>query len=105
VCSWNECRVCRYCNASYYVRYLTCTDDDDDDDDEDDGIAVNTLWPRTGIATAAIEFIAGSESLQSCRTPDIMADAAFYILTRPSLEFTGNFCIDDEVLESEGYAL
>eukprot|EP01119_Soliformovum_irregulare_P004357 TRINITY_DN15347_c0_g1_i1.p1 TRINITY_DN15347_c0_g1~~TRINITY_DN15347_c0_g1_i1.p1 ORF type:complete len:179 (-),score=43.09 TRINITY_DN15347_c0_g1_i1:197-733(-) len=69
----------------------------------DDRIAVNALWPRTGIATAAIEFIAGKESLQACRKIDIMADAAFHILKRPFSESsTGNFFMDDEVLISEG---
>jgi len=67
-----------------------------------DGIGVNALWPRTGIATAAIEFIAGSENLNTCRKVDIMADAAYAILTRKSTECNGNFFIDDEVLLEEG---
>jgi len=66
-----------------------------------DGIAVNALWPRTGIATSAIEFMVGKEFMKSCRTVDIMADAAYVILTRPS-NCTGNFFLDDEVLASEG---
>jgi len=66
------------------------------------GIAVNALWPRTGIATAAISYIAGEDTLSSCRKPEIMADAAFYILNRNSKSCTGNFFIDDEVLISEG---
>eukprot|EP01100_Stratorugosa_tubuloviscum_P015260 TRINITY_DN864_c0_g1_i1.p1 TRINITY_DN864_c0_g1~~TRINITY_DN864_c0_g1_i1.p1 ORF type:complete len:304 (-),score=153.08 TRINITY_DN864_c0_g1_i1:57-929(-) len=69
---------------------------------ECDGIAVNALWPRTGIATAAIEWIAGSETLSSCRKPEIMADAAHIILSRNSKSCTGNFFIDDQVLASEG---
>lgn len=69
---------------------------------KDDGIAVNALWPRTGIATAAISWIASEEALNSCRKPSIMADAACYILKRNSRECTGNFFIDDEVLLSEG---
>jgi citronellol/citronellal dehydrogenase len=68
-----------------------------------DGIAFNALWPRTGIATAAIQFaLAGEEGLRHCRTVDIMADAAHAILTRPSRECTGNFFIDDVVLSEEG---
>ena len=69
----------------------------------DQGVAVNALWPRTGIATAAIENILGGEQMiKHCRKPEIMADAAHVILTRLSREFSGNFCIDDEVLESIG---
>ncbi len=68
-----------------------------------DGIAVNSLWPRTGIATAAIEFaVSGQEGLRRCRTVDIMADAAYVILTRPSRAFTGQFLIDDTVLYEAG---
>src|SRR5215469_4237192 len=61
-----------------------------------DGIAFNSLWPRTGIATAAIEFaVSGKEGLRHCRTVDIMSDAAYVILTKDARQFTGNFCIDD----------
>jgi citronellol/citronellal dehydrogenase len=68
-----------------------------------DGIAVNALWPRTGIATAAIRnALAGDEGMKMCRTTDIMADAAHMILTKPSREFTGNFCIDDTLLYAHG---
>jgi len=67
------------------------------------GIAVNALWPRTVIATAAVQnLLGGDESIHGSRSPEIMADAAHYILTRPSREFTGHFCIDDEVLASIG---
>ncbi|GMR17466.1 MAG: NAD(P)-dependent oxidoreductase [Gammaproteobacteria bacterium] len=67
------------------------------------GIAVNALWPRTTIATAAVQnLLGGDEITKRSRKPEIMADAAHIILTRPSREFTGNFCIDDEVLESAG---
>ncbi|HZZ89173.1 MAG TPA: NAD(P)-dependent oxidoreductase [Caulobacteraceae bacterium] len=70
---------------------------------KDDGIAVNSLWPRTGIATAAIEFaVSGQEGLRRCRTVDIMADAAYAILTKPSRAFTGRFLIDDTVLWEAG---
>jgi citronellol/citronellal dehydrogenase len=68
-----------------------------------DGIAVNALWPRTGIATAAIRNnLAGDEGMKMCRTVDIMADAAHIILTKPSRQFTGNFCIDDTLLFENG---
>jgi citronellol/citronellal dehydrogenase len=68
-----------------------------------DGIAVNSLWPRTVIATAAVKnLLGGDESMSKARTPEIMADAAYVILTKPSREFTGNFCIDDETLRAAG---
>lgn len=72
---------------------------------KEDGIAVNALWPRTGIATAAIEWISGQDSLDTCRKVEIMSDAAYYILKRDAKNpaNTGNFFIDDEVLLSEGY--
>jgi citronellol/citronellal dehydrogenase len=68
-----------------------------------DGIAFNALWPRTGIATAAIRFaLAGDEGMRQCRTVEIMADAAHAIFEKPSREFTGNFLIDDSFLYAEG---
>lgn len=67
-----------------------------------DGIAANSLWPRTTIDTAAIRNVVGSELASRSRTPDIMADAAYAILTKPSREATGRFLIDDEVLAAEG---
>ncbi|MDB5971781.1 MAG: NAD(P)-dependent oxidoreductase [Hydrocarboniphaga sp.] len=66
------------------------------------GIAANALWPRTGIATAAIAMLGGDAMIKQSRTPEIMADAAHVILTQPSREFTGNFCIDDLVLHASG---
>ncbi len=67
------------------------------------GVAVNALWPRTTIATAAIKNLLGGErAMQSSRKPEIMADAAYAILTRSSRECTGNFFIDDDVLLSTG---
>ncbi len=69
---------------------------------KDDGIAVNALWPRTAIATAAINMLGGEEMMKASRKPDIMADAAHYILTQPSRTFTGKFCIDDETLAAAG---
>jgi citronellol/citronellal dehydrogenase len=70
---------------------------------KDEGIAFNALWPRTGIATAAIEFaLAGEDGMRHCRTVDIMADAAYAIFNKPSKECTGNFFIDDVLLYAEG---
>jgi len=67
------------------------------------GVAVNALWPRTTIATAAVRnLLGGDEIVRRSRKPEIMGDAAHVILTKSSREFTGNFCIDDEVLESAG---
>ncbi len=66
-----------------------------------DGIAVNALWPRTAIDTAALQMIPGIDT-DFCRKPEILADAAYEILNRPSAETTGNFFIDDEVLASIG---
>ena len=68
----------------------------------DRGIAVNALWPRTTIATAAVHMLGGDDMMRRSRKPAIMADAAYAILTRRSREFTGNFCIDDDVLEAAG---
>ena len=68
-----------------------------------DGIAFNALWPRTGIATAAIQFaLTGEEGLKHCRTPQIMADAAYAVFNKPSRAFSGNFLIDDTFLYDEG---
>lgn len=68
-----------------------------------EGIAFNALWPRYGIATAAIEYAVGDkEQLRRCRTPEIMADAAYAILNKPSRDCTGNFFIDDTLLAAEG---
>lgn len=67
-----------------------------------DGIAVNCLWPRTTIATAAIEFNFPKEIFRASRKPEIVADAAYAIFQRNSRECTGNFFIDEEVLKVEG---
>lgn len=70
---------------------------------EKDGIACNTLWPRTAIATAAVQNLLGGDELtKMSRTPEIMADAAYEILTKPSREFTGQHCMDDIVLYEAG---
>ena len=66
-----------------------------------DGIAVNALWPRTVIDTAALQMIPGIDA-SAGRTPEILADAAYIIFNRPSNECTGNFFVDDELLASEG---
>jgi citronellol/citronellal dehydrogenase len=67
------------------------------------GIAVNALWPRTTIATAAVNNLLGGDKLmRMSRTPEILADAAHLIFTRLSREFTGNFCIDDTLLYEHG---
>jgi len=68
----------------------------------EDGIAFNALWPRTGIATAAIDLIGGEELRNHCRTPAIMADAAHAMLTRSATAFTGQFCMDDLILADAG---
>ena len=66
-----------------------------------DGIAVNALWPRTAIDTAALQMIPGIDTA-SCRTPEILSDAAYVILNRDAKENSGNFYVDDEVLASVG---
>ena len=66
------------------------------------GIAVNALWPRTVIWTAALAMLGGAVRPEQCRKPEILADAAHAILTRAAREHTGNFYIDDEVLAEEG---
>ena len=65
-------------------------------------VAVNALWPQTAIATAAMSMIGGPQALTACRTPEIMADAAHWILTQPQASCTGNFFIDEAVLRAQG---
>ncbi len=68
-----------------------------------DGIAANSLWPRTLIATAAVQnLLGGDEAMARARTPQIVADAAHVVLTSPARELTGQFLIDDEVLAGVG---
>lgn len=70
---------------------------------KNDGIAVNALWPRTSIATAAVRNLLGGKSaVRHSRKPEIVADAAYFILTKPSKECTGNFFIDEEILKEHG---
>jgi len=67
------------------------------------GVAVNALWPRTPIATAAVGNLLGGEAVvRASRKPEILADAAHVIFNKPSREFTGQFCIDDKVLFDAG---
>jgi len=69
----------------------------------DRGIAVNTLWPRTTIATAAIQnLLGGDRVMRMSRTPEIMAEAAYRIFQKPARSFTGHFLIDDSFLAGEG---
>jgi citronellol/citronellal dehydrogenase len=68
----------------------------------DRGIAVNALWPRTVIGTAALAMLGGAVPPERTRKPAVLADAAHAVLTRPAGECTGNFFIDDEVLAEEG---
>ena len=69
----------------------------------DAGIAANTLWPRTTIATAAVQFaLGGDRMMKVSRTPEIYADAAYEILTKPSREYTGRTLIVEDVLEAAG---
>merc|ERR1719369_1405077 len=70
-----------------------------------DRIAVNALWPKTTILTAAMEMLGGGPRVaRGCRTPEIMADAAYVTLTKDSTDFTGNFAVDEDVLRAEGLA-
>jgi len=67
------------------------------------GIGVNALWPRTAIATAAVQnLLGGDEAVKKCRKPEIMGDAAHWIFSQPSGECSGNFFIDDDVMAKAG---
>jgi len=67
------------------------------------GVAVNALWPRTTIATAAVgNLLGGDAMMRASRTPEIMGEAAYVIFTKPARQFTGQFCIDDKVLYDSG---
>lgn len=67
-----------------------------------DGIAVNALWPRTAIWTAAMDMLSAGSGQEMCRKDSVMSDAAYAILTKNPRDFTGNFCIDEQVLRDEG---
>ena len=69
---------------------------------KEDGIAVNALWPRTAIWTAAMDMLSAGSGEEMCRKDDIMSDAAYAILSKDPRDFTGNFCIDEQVLRDEG---
>jgi citronellol/citronellal dehydrogenase len=66
------------------------------------GIAFNALWPRAVIATAAINLLGGAVEARNCRTAEIMADAAYEVLTRDSRQCSGNFFLDEDVLRTAG---
>lgn len=67
------------------------------------GVGVNALWPKTGIATAAVKNLLGGEAaVSACRKPEIVADAAYHILTQPGRDYSGNFLIDEDVLRDAG---
>jgi len=66
------------------------------------GIAVNALWPKTVIATAALEMLGGAVKPEFCRKPEIVAEAAWAVLTRPSRQTSGQFLLDEDVLREEG---
>ena len=66
------------------------------------GIAVNALWPRTVIATAAVAMLGDAVKPEHCRKPEIVADAAHWMLTRPARDYSGHFAIDEEVLRAAG---
>lgn len=69
---------------------------------KNDCISVNALWPRTMIHTAAVEMLLGDQSFPFSRSADIMADAAYHILSQEAGNYTGQFLIDDEVIQSAG---
>src|SRR5690606_12742176 len=70
---------------------------------KDDGVAVNALWPRTTIATAAVKNpLGGDHMIAASRTPEIMADAAHPILTTPAREMTGQFLLDEDIQRQHG---
>ncbi len=70
---------------------------------KEQGVAVNALWPKTVIATAAVQnLLGGEQAIARCRTPEIMADAAYAILTSDSRQHTGNFYIDEQLLGKHG---
>jgi len=67
------------------------------------GIAVNALWPKTVIATAAVKNVVGGEAMiKQSRKPEIMGDAAYYLLTKQTKDYTGQYCLDEQVLKDEG---
>src|SRR3712207_1785237 len=67
------------------------------------GVASNTLWPRTLIATAAVQnLLGGDEAMKRSRKPELYADAAYAVITKPSREFTGNQLLCEDVLRDEG---
>ena len=100
---WTTFRQPSWANRDQGIQFLYTGEPTKLEEFRADGIAFNALWPRTGIATAAIQFaLAGEEGMKSCRTVEIMADAAHAIFEKPAKDFTGNFLIDDSFLYAEG---
>lgn len=69
---------------------------------KDRGVAVNSLWPKTAVYTAAISWMMGEESEKNCRKPDIVSDAVYALITSPSNEVTGQMLLDEDYLKSQG---
>ncbi|XP_014215556.1 hydroxysteroid dehydrogenase-like protein 2 [Copidosoma floridanum] len=69
---------------------------------KDQGVAVNAVWPKTAIHTAAIEMLAGQESMRTSRKPEIMSDAVYALMCKNSKTVTGQFLVDEEILKNEG---
>lgn len=67
-----------------------------------ENVRVNALWPRTAIATAAVEHLGGKQMVEHSRKPEIVSDAAYAILTAPDADYTGQFLIDEDVLRAQG---
>lgn len=67
-----------------------------------DGIAVNALWPKTMVNTAAVQMLIGDKSFDFSRRPDVMADAAYHVLTQNAGEYSGQFLVDEDVLTAAG---
>ena len=69
---------------------------------KDRGIAVNSLWPKTTIATAAVAWLMGEGTFKNCRKPEIMADAAYAIVSTPGTDMTGRAVLDEDILRERG---
>ncbi len=68
------------------------------------GVAVNAMWPVGMVATAAVSHLAGKRGMLKAKKPEMIADASYIVLTKPSREFTGQFCVDDDLLKNHGVA-
>jgi len=69
---------------------------------KEQGVAVNAMWPVGMVATAAVSHLVGKKGMLKAKKPEMIADASYIVLTKPSREFTGNFCIDETVLKEHG---